>query len=106
PVDACFRGCWHQSSFVDVIVDPFMSRDPGMAQPETVAHHTHRTERHCCAREYGTEQDSEARVEHSGSYRDSDHVVDEGPEQVLLHRPKRTARQPDGIDDASQIAAH
>ena len=54
----------------------------------------------------GREQQAEGRVQHARRDRDADHVVDERPEQVLLHRPHRAARQRDRVRDRAQVAAH
>ena len=52
------------------------------------------------------QRDRHHRIKHSGSDRNSDDVVDEGPEQVLFHRRHRLARQRDRGWNAPQIAPH
>ena len=40
----------------------------------------------------------------SGSYRDTDNVIDKGPEEALLYCLYRKPAKPDGIDNGFQVA--
>ena len=47
-----------------------------------------------------------ARVQHARRERNPDAVVDEGPEQVLAHRPHGRARELEGLHRRAQVTAH
>ena len=64
------------------------------AQPERVADHRDRGERHRRRRDLRRELQPKERIEHAGGDRDAERVVDEGEEEVLLDVGDRRARQP------------
>ncbi len=54
------------------------------AQPQGIHDDRYGAEAHGCRSDYRTKQDTEPRIEQTGSNRDPQRVVDESEEQVLL----------------------
>src|SRR4051812_8426260 len=67
-------------------------------QPQTITNHKHAAKRHCACGQHWVEI-TERRC------RDQYHVVEKGPEQVLLDRAERFARECDGACHAAQVTA-
>src|SRR5690606_34447478 len=76
------------------------------SQPEAVRHHAHGTECHCRTGQNGTQQQPERRIEHTCGNRNSYHVIDERPEQILLHRAHRSTRELHRLCGCTQVATH
>src|SRR6185295_5363931 len=91
---------------VGLTLTPRRSRQTHPAQSKTVCHYTHRAESHRRAGEYRAQHGSSDWVKHARGNRDSDHVVDESPEQVLPHGRHCSARQRYRGCDATEIASH
>src|SRR5688572_9448543 len=78
---------------------PFSFSTTKASQSERVSHHRDRAERHRGAGDHGAEQSR-------GGERNADHVVDEGPEEILLHRAHRAPGETDRAHSRAEIATH
>ena len=76
----------------------------GRPQPQRVADHADRRQRHRGGRDDRRQQDAEGGIEDARRDRDAGRVVDEGEEQVLADVAHGRLRQRSRADDAGEIA--
>ena len=77
---------------------------PRHPQPQRIADHAHRRQRHRRGGDDRRQQQAESRIEDARGDRDAGGVVDEGEEQVLPDVAHGRLRQAAGADDAAEIA--
>ena len=84
------------------------SGDGGLKQlePQGIGDHAHRAEAHGSGGKHGVELEPEGDKQHTGSQRDSNGVVEEGPEQVLLDVADHRVGEFDGGNGIQQVALH
>src|ERR1043166_10221039 len=81
------------------------SLQPIAAKPKTVRHDAHRAQRHRRAGDHRTQPDAPSRVERPGGDRDTHHLVDERPEEILPHRGDGAPGEMDRAPDGPEVAA-
>ena len=75
-------------------------------QAQRVGDDGYRAETHGRRGDHRVQHQPVQTVKHSGGDRDTDDIVNEGPEQVLANRSHDGPAQPDGGDDIGQIVFH
>ena len=75
-------------------------------QPEGVGHYAEAGQAHGRRSEHRIQLPSQQRIPHSRGQRNSDHIIDKGPEQVLMNIPQGRSAQPDGCRHIAEPAFH
>ena len=75
-------------------------------QPEAVADHQHGTAGHRGGGDHRVEHEAEGAGKHTRGYGNGDHIVEEGPEQVLVDIPEGGPAQADRRRDVREAAFH
>ena len=75
------------------------------AEPQGIPDYRDRTEAHGGGSDHRAQQQTECRIEQTGSERDAKSIIDEGEKQVLPDIAHRRLRQFSRADDAAEIAA-
>src|SRR6185437_11730792 len=81
-------------------------RGPEAPEAQAVGYDAHGAHRHGRAGQNRTEEKPRERKERSRGNRNADHVVDERPEEVLLHDAHRATRQCNRVRHTGEIRAH
>src|SRR6266516_6921199 len=76
------------------------------SKEERIHRHRHRARAHRERRPRRLEQDPQRRIQHAGSERDRDQVVDRGPEEILFDLAVHTTGKNEGGGDVGWVVLH